>query len=324
MADLAQIPRSLQRLAEELEEDGVELVDGGEAAAVVLEELDYCRRIPMFEGRRPVYGAIVATGPVTLDSGDLDLDVVDVAHDLDQARPYADGRSSYLLRRVDASGEGALALACFDRSLQYEADLVRAQEATGVSVVQRTPMLGVTRLFQAGSVVSWDGRSWSSRPTASSLLPTLERHATGVDHRVAGAALELALHWLSPARVGATFVVCDEFDKASFDKTGATEPPGLTLANRRHFPPIMSCLMQRDLATVVDGTGAVRAVGVGLRASAAADAEVSHPRGMRHRSAQRWSFDHPEAVVVVVSEDGPVTVFAAGEAVIGGVEPPAG
>jgi DNA integrity scanning protein DisA with diadenylate cyclase activity len=33
---------------------------------------------------------------------------------------------------------------------------------------------------------------------------------------------------------------------------------------------------------------------------------------MRHRSAARYTYDHPDAVAVVVSEDGPVTVFYRG------------
>jgi DNA integrity scanning protein DisA with diadenylate cyclase activity len=35
---------------------------------------------------------------------------------------------------------------------------------------------------------------------------------------------------------------------------------------------------------------------------------------MRHRSAARYTFDQPGAVAVVVSEDGPVTVFHRGHA----------
>jgi DNA integrity scanning protein DisA with diadenylate cyclase activity len=34
---------------------------------------------------------------------------------------------------------------------------------------------------------------------------------------------------------------------------------------------------------------------------------------MRHRSAARYTFDHPESVAIVVSEDGPVTVFHRGK-----------
>jgi DNA integrity scanning protein DisA with diadenylate cyclase activity len=36
---------------------------------------------------------------------------------------------------------------------------------------------------------------------------------------------------------------------------------------------------------------------------------------MRHRSAQRFSYDHPSTTIAVVSENGPVTIFRRGVAV---------
>ncbi|MBI5088504.1 MAG: DNA integrity scanning protein DisA nucleotide-binding domain protein [Actinobacteria bacterium] len=35
--------------------------------------------------------------------------------------------------------------------------------------------------------------------------------------------------------------------------------------------------------------------------------------GTRHASARRFSFDEPDTVVFVVSEDGPLTVYSSGE-----------
>ena len=48
---------SARRLAEELEEDGVKLEEHDGVRELLLDELDYARRIPMFEGRRPLYGS---------------------------------------------------------------------------------------------------------------------------------------------------------------------------------------------------------------------------------------------------------------------------
>ncbi|QYG92232.1 hypothetical protein HC251_07140 [Iamia sp. SCSIO 61187] len=305
--------RAEQRLADELEDDGVVVRGGPAMAAVVVQELDYVRRTPQFEGRHPLYGAMIVSSWTTFDpQGGVAVELVDAPHDLMEVRPFADGRASYLVRTV--SGEG-VAIACFEHPLQYEADLVAMQADIGGVIVQRTPVLGVTRFFQDGQVVSWDGRRWNARSTAASLLPTLLDAAPDLAPAVAHGMLDLAVHWLSPAHVGATLVVHDG-DDASFDTSGASRPPALTLTNRRHFPPLLSCLVQRDLATIVDGRGTVTALGVGLLSGAEA-AAISNPRGMRHRSAQRWSFDHPDAVVTVVSEDGPITAYRAGEAVIG-------
>ena len=49
---------SARRLAEELDEAGIKLEDEPDSVRELLfDELDYARRIPMFEGRRPLYGS---------------------------------------------------------------------------------------------------------------------------------------------------------------------------------------------------------------------------------------------------------------------------
>ena len=62
-----------------------------------------------------------------------------------------------------------------------------------------------------------------------------------------------------------------------------------------------------------DADGVLRELGVRLVPSAAAEAEVDGYRGMRHTSARRYSYDDPTATVIVVSEDGPVSVLRAGQ-----------
>jgi hypothetical protein len=317
MTDLAQTqlpghitPGPARRLAEELEEDGVELDLDGEVRTLVLEELDHARRVPVFEGRRAMYGSFVLAPDRELVNGGAAFDIVDLsALDVTTARTYADGRAAYLVRQPGA----AFALACFDRLLQYEVDVVRLQEATGAQIIQRTAVLEVPRLFLDGAVIEWNGRQWDSRPTASAVLPTLRRAVPQLDCEVARHVLELAVHWLSPGRIGATIVIFDrDIPWASLDTATASRTPDLSLVNRRHFPALFAALRQFDLATVVSPDGSVRKIGVGLRFSAEADAALPIARGMRHRSAQRFSYDHPTATVVVVSEDGPVSIFRDG------------
>ena len=82
------------------------------------------------------------------------------------------------------------------------------------------------------------------------------------------------------------------------------------------YPALFAAFQQHDLATLVTSDGHVRYLGVGLRASAEAERETDNSRGMRHRSAQRFSYDHPSTTIAVVSDDGPVTIFRAGAAVV--------
>ena len=124
------------------------------------------------------------------------------------------------------------------------------------------------------------------------------------------------MHWLSPARVGATIVVHEQgFEWASMDVATKFHAPKLSIKNRQHFPALFASLQQHDLATLVTADGSVEYLGVGLRSSAEAERNVDSDRGMRHRSAQRFSYDHPSTTIAVVSDNGPVTIFRNGRAI---------
>ena len=199
--------------------------------------------------------------------------------------------------------------------VQYEAELVHLQEVTGARIVQRTAVFGQVRLFADRRVISWDGQSWTDRPTAAALLATLRQAAPDLDPAVGHGMLDLAVHWLSPARVGATIVVHEQgFEWASMDVATKFHGPSCRSPTASTSPPCAS-LQQHDLATLVSGDGGVMYLGVGLRSSTEAEAAVDSDRGMRHRSAQRFSYDHPSTTIAVVSDNGPVTIFRKGRAI---------
>jgi hypothetical protein len=304
---------SARRLAEELDDDGIKLEEHDALRQLLLDELDYARRIPMFEGRRPLYGSFsMPPGmSITTAGGVADLVPLD-GLPRDMTRTFADGRSSFIVNRHEESP----VLVCFDRPVQYEAELVHLQEVTGARIVQRTAVFGQVRLFAERRVISWDGQSWTDRPTAAALLDPLRQYAPDLDPAVAHGMLDLAVHWLSPARVGATIVVHEQgFEWSSMDVATKFHAPNLSIKNRQHFPALYASLQQHDLATLVAADGTVAYLGVGLRSSAAAEAAVDSDRGMRHRSAQRFSYDHPSTTIAVVSDNGPVTIFRGGRAI---------
>ncbi len=312
------LSRWLRRLADELDDDGIVLPGGDDFRQIVLEELDFCRRTPMFEGRRPSYGAMIL--PPGIDEAVRDavvermpFDVIQVDDDLAAARTYADGRASYVVR----SPAGLTSLACFERGLIFETDLVQLQELTGAAIIQRTPVLDVVRLAIDDAMVSWDGRNWRARPTAPALVDRLVTGAPGLPAGLAADVLELCVHWLAPSRIGATIVIPHaELDVGSLDRSTAARTPALSVANRRHFSALGAVLRQHDLAVIVREDGELKGLSVGLRWTDDAEAAIDNDRGMRHRSAQRFSYDHPTTTVFVVSEDGPVTVYRSGTVVV--------
>jgi DNA integrity scanning protein DisA with diadenylate cyclase activity len=77
--------------------------------------------------------------------------------------------------------------------------------------------------------------------------------------------------------------------------------------------PLRHALAQTDGAALFDDEGVLVQIGVRLVPTIEAEVGVDGFKGMRHTASRRYSYDDPSATVIVVSEDGPVTVFRGGE-----------
>ena len=306
-----ELSRAHLRLREELEDDGISLFEGDQNQAnILLQELEHARRPPVHEGRTPLYGSIVLATDRELGAEEDLADLIHLELPLDQCRTFADGRSSFLVRSHDR----APMLACFKRSVQYEADLIHVQARTGAAVVQRT-LLGVPRVFTRKGVVEWNGRDWTLRPSAMSILKSVQHAVPESSSELLAGILDLCVHWLSPSHIGATLLVDVHpvhDDSANLDMAAALVSPPLYVTRARHYPALFASLQQTDLAALVTKEGLVTHLGVGLRSSVEAEDSVTQDGGMRHRSAARFTWDHHHTVAFVVSEDGPVTVYRQG------------
>jgi hypothetical protein len=304
------LTRAHERLREELDDDGIVLPGGPVEVETLLAELEHARRPPLHEGRVPLYGAIVVPEDRSLLERDNLVELIELDLPIDRCRSFADGRSTFLVRRAD----GPPLLACFRRTVQYEADLVDLELATGTTIVQRT-VNGVPRLFTPTGVVEWSGHGWRFRPSARQHLPAVVAAVPEASRDLLAGLLDLAVHWLSPSRIGATFLLDLDpraHDDHGLDRSHSLPSPDLSVTVRHHYAAVYAVLSQTDLATLVAADGRVTQFGVGLRSSEESEAEVRLEAGMRHRSAARYTWDHHHTVAFVVSEDGPVTLFRRG------------
>jgi hypothetical protein len=149
----------LHRLVEELGEIGL-ILDGLEGwHELAVTEIDYAMRPDVHERRVPGVGALIEpmTDPDTWQAATaLAIDRRATAEQgLDSARHYADGVTSWLIRRMDGHDEWIV----FDRPAGSERDLVILADAFGAVVVQRHP----------SSVVRVVGTFGASAPTVDCL-----------------------------------------------------------------------------------------------------------------------------------------------------------
>jgi hypothetical protein len=90
----------------------------------------------------------------------------------------------------------------------------------------------------------------------------------------------------------------------------------LNIADVGHALVLASLLASVDGACIVESDGQVASIESHLAATDTANELLLPEHGTRHTSAKRFSFDAPETVAIVVSQDGPVTVFSDGMSVL--------
>lgn len=312
--------RRLRRLAEELEESGLPPDGHARLRDMLLDEIDQALRPPVHERHVPSRGTILepTAPPAQWASGtQLDMTRAPLRHQpLVAARRFADGLSSWLLRRVGDDEEDEWVV--FDRPAGSERDLVVLGRSFGATIVQRHPR-GTVRVAGNFGVLRWEGLRWHHEPPVSRWSVVLTADRGHGDPAVLEAMLAFAVHDLGSLGIGALLVYRPDAGPGPSVEERLAIPPPLRVRQAPHLAPLRHALSQVDGAAIFDAEGTLRQIGVRLVPSRAAEALVEGLRGTRHTSARRYSYDDPSATVVVVSEDGPVTVLRGGAI----LEPPA-
>jgi hypothetical protein len=304
-------PSQLRRLVEELGEVGLDLDGSEDWHELAIEEIAYAIRPKVHERYVPSYGAIVqpTTDPETwrsvtglvIDRGPLNM------HPDNTTRRYADGIASWLMRHTDGSNEWVT----LDRPAGSERDVVVLSGALGATIVQRHPT-GTVRVVGSFGVYRWAGLGWRHEPLVSHWIDGL---ASGdpTERHVLQRLLEFAVHDLGARGIGAILVYRADESLSSSHQLRLATPPRLRITWPMSLAPLRHALAQTDGAALFDAEGVLVQIGVRLVPSIEAEVGVEGFKGMRHTAARRYSYDDPGATVIVVSEDGPVTVFRTGE-----------
>lgn len=310
--------RRLQYLTSELKSIGVHRT----LDSKFLDEILYAMYPPVHERKVPLFGAMtrVPYGPEiyrvrgrTITALQLSLPFSLAPRltalwsptDANAARESCDGQAAFLL--IELSGPPVVA-GLSDRA--DELNLSTLQREEGISTVQRTGD-GKVKLYLPEFLATHDRNVWTAKPYSNEMAWPLAQLGNG---RVAQAVLDLAVHVLSPAGIGATFVWVlsgEPYKRAIFDEASARRVEPLATGERQHFPLIRSLAAQNDRAIVLDHSGAVVATGVGLKWSPPSEG-IQAEGGTRHNSAAKSSHSDPGVAIVVVSADGPVSVFFRG------------
>jgi DNA integrity scanning protein DisA with diadenylate cyclase activity len=173
---------------------------------------------------------------------------------------------------------------------------------------------GAVRVVGDFGVLRWEGFTWRREPPVAGWIDAVTACSPVFgDPDVLEAMLEFAVHDLGSGGVGSLLVYRPDGGTGPPVEERLPTPPALHIGLASHLAPLRHALAQVDGAAVFDGEGVLRQLGVRLVPSKEAEDQVDAFGGTRHTSARRYSHDDPMATVIVVSEDGPVTVLRNGE-----------
>jgi hypothetical protein len=305
----------LRRLAEELEESGLRPDETAAVREMLMEEIDQALRPPVHERRTASSGTILepASEPASWAS-ETQLDITRTPlgqQPIPAARRFADGLSSWLLRRTDGRNE----LIVFDRPAGSERDIAVLAHVLDATIVQRHPA-GSVRVVGRFGVLRWEGLSWHHEPPVSSWSDSLTASPAHGAPAVLVAMLRFAVHDLGSLGIGALLIYRPDAEPGPFVEERLPSPPPLRIRQASHLAPLRHALAQVDGAAIFDAEGVLRLLGVRLVPSIASEETVEALGGTRHTSGRRYSYDDPFSTVIAVSEDGPVSVLRNG-AVLG-------
>lgn len=166
------------------------------------------------------------------------------------ARRFADGLSSWLLRRAD----GVIEWMVFDRPAGSERDLVVLAEAFDATIIQRHPS-GTVRVVGAFGVLRWHGLTWHHEPPITSWIDTVTASPDHGDSEVLEALLEFAVHDLGSRGIGSLLIYRSDSNPGPPVEERLPRPPHLRIREASELAPLRHALDQIDGAAVFDAEG---------------------------------------------------------------------
>lgn len=228
------------------------------------------------------------------------------------ARKFANGVDCFLLYEKEIF----FGLVYFREPLLNELQLVRAFPPSGGLFVQRGSG-GIVKFFQGNSIILLENRNWFTKPLIKEAAWKISRCVAEVNHTILNRVLEFSFHLLSPIpQVGATIVW---WLKGMPEEHLELQTTGLhisefkfTIMDEARSNSFCHFLSQTDGATFLDKNGNFTKTGIHLKNSNKSRALIPELKGTRHTSAQRFSYDFGDTLVITISSDGPVTIFSDG------------
>lgn len=267
----------------------------------IIDEIYFAIAPKIHEGFVFSYGAIFVE---SIDDFDKFEKIKLLPEQIETSRKMADGLNWYSLF-IQNSFYGLIKI---PESSSTEIQMLKFFPLSGGLILNRSNN-GTCRIYQGDRIILHDRRNWLIKPNIKNVASNISFCVEKTNKRVLQNLLEFSYHLLSPTEhVGAILVWFLSPQKTN----GILEPLQLSFMDESHIKLIFHLLAQTDGATFINQQGVLMSSGVQIRYSSKSKKIIPNYKGTRHTSSIRFSYDVSHAIVITISEDGPVSIFLNG------------
>ena len=270
----------------------------------IVVEVEHALFPPVHEQKTPTFGCLIREDKFASSKGVL-IPTVSINEPL--VRELSDGVFSFARK----NSSGIESVVTFSSPHHDERQLIQLAQDNEAFLVHRDSNER-TRILTQKSIFIFQNGEWIERPYASSVASVIKKAVPQVDPDLLDSVLEFAFHVLSPVNVGATLIVWLSDESIEEQPHAVLVEAEIDLQQACHYQPLRALLSVHDGATYVSKNGIVKSIENHLQYSEKSQEVIKQVGGTRHTSARRFSFDKFNALAIVVSEDGPVSVFSDG------------
>jgi len=281
----------------------------------LISEIAACLIAVHHERQIPPFGVLFCNYDLSNRDGVKVIDINPSPTEIQEARSLTDGSRTFLTYFASDTPR----LAILDDAVSDELGLLDLATAVQGLAVKRDDS-GLVRLVQDGQIWLVDNRQWLRKARLWDYMEQVESclgYPPSTLILPLSSLLRLSYHFLSSQNIGTTLVwrVINESQKTmeGLSHRGIDVAElGLSVTDDSTYPILGHLLKYHDGAAIVSPEGEVEYIATHLTYGEDTARLVQPDRGTRHTSARRFSFEHEETIVYVVSQDGPVSVYSDG------------
>lgn len=230
---------------------------------------------------------------------------------LDDAHKLANGKNLFVYYDNEEY-EGLIKL---DKEITTELDLINLIRNSSKPNICIRNKDGVVTYTVGNDFLIQKHRQWRCKFSTENAIQSIVNHYSAAPTDLIKKILDIMYYCLSPKGVGATIILMLNKSVPAhqmLDIRNNIDFLNLNIDNQADIIVLENIATTNDGAIIISFDGKIIGFNAHLHHTENSKDIIPSESGTRHTSARRFSYDNPNCLALVVSSDGPVTIFSDG------------